>query len=114
MNTAEALDGDDIADLILEDEKTVLVIENYYTSSGHGHSYDGYLSFGQREGKRSVVVLLCVTGNSAEQIDGWEEASVVTYSSSYGDWWTTLSAMSTTSGIALPSIHSLIRCTSGS
>ena len=81
VNTTEAGDGGDIADLILEDEKTVLVIENYYTSSGHGHSYDGYLSFGEREGKRSVVVLLCVTQNSAEQIDGWEKASVVTYSS---------------------------------
>ena len=81
VNTTEAGAGGDIADLILEDEKTVLVIENYYTSSGHGHSYDGYLAFGEREGKRSVVVLLCVTQNSAEQIDGWEKASVVTYSS---------------------------------
>jgi hypothetical protein len=81
VNTTEAGDGGDIADLILEDDKTVLVIENYYTSSGHGHSYDGYLSFGEREGKRSVVVLLCVTQNSAEQSDGWEKASVVTYSS---------------------------------
>ncbi len=80
VNTAEAGAGGDIADLILEDEKTVLVIENYYTSSGHGHSYDGYLSFGEREGKRSVVVLLCVTKNSAEQSDGWEKASLVTYS----------------------------------
>jgi hypothetical protein len=81
VNTDEAGDGGDIADLILEDEKTVLVIENYYTSSGHGHSYDGYLSFGEREGKRSVVVLLCVTQNGAEQSDGWEHAAVVTYSS---------------------------------
>ena len=54
VNTAEAGAGGDIADLIVEDEKTVLVVENYYTSSGHGHSYDGYLSFGEREGKRSV------------------------------------------------------------
>ncbi len=81
VNTAEAGAGGDIADLILEDEKTVLVVENFYTSSGHGHSYAGYLSFGKRGGKRSVVVLLCETQNSAEQSDGWEEASVVTYSS---------------------------------
>jgi hypothetical protein len=81
VNTAEAGAGGDIADLIVEDEKTVLVVENYYASSGHGHSYDGYLSFGEREGKRSVVVLLCATRNSAEQSDGWEKASVVTYSS---------------------------------
>jgi PD-(D/E)XK nuclease superfamily len=80
VNTAEAGDGGDIADLILEDEETVLVVENYYTSSGHGHSYDGYLSFGEREGKRCVVVLLCATRNSAEQSEGWDKASVVTYS----------------------------------
>jgi hypothetical protein len=81
VNTAGVGDGGDIADLVLEDDKTVLVIENYYTSSGHGHSYDGYLSFGESQGKRSVVVLLCVTQNSAEQSDGWEQASIVTYSS---------------------------------
>lgn len=81
VNTAEAGAGEDIADLILEDEKTVLVVENFYISSGHGHSYAGYLSFGKRGGKRSVVVLLCETQNSGEQSDGWEKASVVTYSS---------------------------------
>jgi hypothetical protein len=80
VNTATAGAEGDIADLILEDEKTVLVVENYYTSSGHGHSYHGYLSFGERDGKRSVVVLLCATRNSAEQSDGWQKASVVTYS----------------------------------
>jgi hypothetical protein len=45
VNTAEAGAGGDIADLIVEGDTTVLVVENYYTSSGHGHSYDGYLSF---------------------------------------------------------------------
>ena len=80
VNTAEAGAGGDIADLIVEDDKAVLVVENYYTSSGHGHSYDGYLSFGEREGKRGIVVLLCATQNSAEQSDGWEKAPVVTYS----------------------------------
>jgi len=39
VNTTEAGTGGDIADLILEDEETLLVVENYYTSSGHGHSY---------------------------------------------------------------------------
>jgi hypothetical protein len=81
VSTAQERGGEDIADLILEDEKTVLVIENFYPSSGHGHSYDGYLSFGEREGKRSVVVLLCETQNAVEQTDGWENASVVTYKS---------------------------------
>src|SRR5579862_969928 len=54
VNTAEAGAGGDIADLIVEGDKTVLVVENYYTSSGHGHSYHGYLSFGERGGKRGV------------------------------------------------------------
>jgi hypothetical protein len=81
VDTAAAGGTGDVADLVLEDEKTVLVIENYYTSSGHGHSYWGYRAFGAREGKTSVVVLLCVTQNSAEQTDGWEHAAVVTYSS---------------------------------
>ncbi|MBO0864211.1 MAG: PD-(D/E)XK nuclease family protein [Mycobacterium sp.] len=80
VNTADAGAGGDVADLIVEDKNTVLVVENYYTSSGHGHGYHGYLSFGEQEGKRSVVVLLCAAQNSAEQGDGWEEASVVTYS----------------------------------
>jgi len=80
VNTTEAGTGGDIADLILEDEETLLVVENYYTSSGHGHSYYGYKSFGEREGKTCVVVLLCATRNSAEQSEGWEKASVVTYS----------------------------------
>jgi hypothetical protein len=81
VNTAAAGEAGDIADLIVEDEKTVLVVENYYTSSGHGHSYCGYLSFGKQDRKRSVVVLPCATRNSAEQTDGWENASVVTYPS---------------------------------
>ena len=80
VNTTEAGTGGDIADLILEDEETLLVVENYYTSSGHGHSYYGYKSFGEREGKTCVVVLLCATRNSAEQSEGWEKASVITYS----------------------------------
>jgi hypothetical protein len=80
VNTAAAGAVGDIADLILEEEKTVLVVENYYTSSGHGHSYCGYLKFGEREGKTCVVVLLCATQDSAEQSEGWEKASVVTYS----------------------------------
>lgn len=81
VNTAEAGDGGDIADVVVDGAETVLVIENFHTSSGHGHSYDGYLSFGSREGKRSVVVLLCETRDSGVQSDGWEQASVVTYAS---------------------------------
>ncbi len=71
--------GMDIADLILEGRDTVVVVENYYTSSGHGHCYDCYLEFGARSKKRSVVVLLCERENRAELTDSWENAPVVTY-----------------------------------
>lgn len=79
----------DIADLVLEDDDTVIVIENYYTSDGHGHSYEGYLKFGARSGKRSVVVMLCASVNSALLADGWEHAAVVSYAeliTSLTDW----------------------------
>lgn len=74
------MDIADIADIVLENESVVLVVENYFTSDGHGHSYEGYRSFGERDGKVSVVVLLCGTENVAAQTDGWEGAAVLTYS----------------------------------
>jgi hypothetical protein len=79
VNTSEPGDSMDIADLVLEDHDTVIVVENYYTSSGHGHCYDGYLKFGQRDKKRSVVVLLCENENRTQLTDGWEKAPVITY-----------------------------------
>lgn len=79
VNTSIDADGMDIADLVLEDDRTVLVVENYYISDGHGHSYDGYRSFGAREGKDSVVVMLCGEMNASGLTDGWENAPVVTY-----------------------------------
>lgn len=79
FNTPEPGRGMDIADLVLEDDDTVIVVENYYTSSGHGHSYDGYLKYGARNRKNSVVVLLCENQNSTKQTCGWEKARVVTY-----------------------------------
>lgn len=79
VNTSGPDEGMDIADLVLEDHETVVVVENYYTSSGHGHAYERYLRFGARGGKRSLVVLLCENENRAEQTDGWENAPVVTY-----------------------------------
>jgi len=42
VNTSDSEDGRDIADLVLEGEHERLVIENYFTSDGHGHSYDHY------------------------------------------------------------------------
>ena len=72
-------EGSDIADLVLEDHETTIVIENYYTSDGHGHAYEGYQRFGAIGGTRSVVVILCETENRAALTDGWENAPVVTY-----------------------------------
>lgn len=81
VNTAaEGPDGD-IADLVLENERERIVIENYYTSDGHGHSYEGYLTFAETGGSRGVVVLLCNDRDSSRQSEGWECAAVVTYAS---------------------------------
>lgn len=79
VNTSQTGAGMDIADLVLEDHETIIVVENYYTSDGHGHSYAGYLALGAREGKRSVGVLLCETEDRSALADGWEEAPVVVY-----------------------------------
>jgi hypothetical protein len=79
VNTSDAGDGDDVADLVLENDDAVIVVENYFTSDGHGHSYDGYLRFSQRGGRRGAVVLLCHDQDSLLQTMGWENASVVTY-----------------------------------
>lgn len=84
VNTSEIDDPWDIADLVLECPSAVVVIENYYRSDGHGHSYDGYLAHGQREGKRGVVVLLCQEEDRSRQMFGWENAAVVTYETLIG------------------------------
>jgi hypothetical protein len=57
----------------------VIVVENYFTSDGHGHNYDGYLGLSQRDGRRGAVVLLCADEDSPLQAAGQENASVVTY-----------------------------------
>jgi len=80
VNTSKPGKPMDIADIVLEGDKTVIVVENYHSSSGHGHSFYGYQEYGARDGKRSVVVLLCETIGSSLQTDGWENAPVVTYS----------------------------------
>src|SRR6476660_4514773 len=49
-NTSENGQPMDIADLVLENASTTIVIENYFTSDGHGHSYEGYRAFGARDG----------------------------------------------------------------
>ena len=71
--------GADIADLVLESEAAVIVVENYFTSDGHGHSYSGYLAFSVRDGKRGAVALLCRNEDVSLQTAGWEDAAVLTY-----------------------------------
>ena len=81
VNTSDGTGAEDIADLVLTNDDAVIVVENYFTSDGHGHSYGGYLSYSQRGGRQGAVVLLCHDRNSLLQKDGWEFASVVTYGS---------------------------------
>ena len=80
VNTSDSA-KEDIADLVLlgNETRTVLVVENYYISSGHGHSYEGYRSYGDRVGKRGVVVMLCEMADRDQLTCGWGNAAVVTY-----------------------------------
>ena len=64
----------DIADLVLESDAVVLVVENYFTSDGHGHRYDGYLKHSLRDGRQGGVVLLCRDQDGSSQTEGWENA----------------------------------------
>jgi hypothetical protein len=79
VNTSVGGAGADIADLVLESEDAVIVIENYFTSDGHGHSYSGYLAFSVQDGKSGVVALLCRDEDVSLQTLGWEDAAVLTY-----------------------------------
>ncbi len=79
VNTSEAGGSEDISDLVLESDDAVIVVENYETSDGHGHSFHGYHKFSERGGKRGTVVLLCADADQALLSDGWESAIVVTY-----------------------------------
>lgn len=71
--------GADIADIVLTSEHARVVVENYESSDGHGHDYHRYLDYGGLEERQSVVVLLCPRRQSHLQVDGWEQAVVVTY-----------------------------------
>lgn len=79
VNTSGSGEGGDIADLVLENDAAVIVVENYETSDGHGHSYKGYQKFGKQGGKTGIVVILCAEEDNALQRQGWEQAPVVTY-----------------------------------
>lgn len=80
VNTASSINGADIADLVLESEATRIVVENYFTSDGHGHSYERYLNYSRRGGKKGAVVLLCREEDLSRLSQGWENAHVLTYS----------------------------------
>lgn len=84
VNTSGMDESGDIADLVLESASAVVVIENYLLSDGHGHGYHRYLSYGGRDSRRAAVVLLCQHEDRSLQIDGWENAAVVTYATLIG------------------------------
>jgi hypothetical protein len=79
VNTAARGQGEDIADIVLDGGQTTIVIENYWTSHGHGHSYDGYRDYGARRTARSVVVMLCEIEARTSLVEGWAQAPVVLY-----------------------------------
>jgi hypothetical protein len=79
VSTSDAEDAADIADLVLDNEAQRIVVENYFTSDGHGHDYARYLRYAQRGGRRGAVVLLCQDADGSRQSNGWEKAAVVTY-----------------------------------
>ncbi len=71
--------GKDIADIVLAGERARIVVENYWTSDGHGHCHQCYLDFGRSGVDDAVVVLLCGRREPWRQDSGWEDAAVVTY-----------------------------------
>lgn len=79
VDTSNADETKDIADIVLDGRDATVVVENFATSDGHGHGYDRYLAYGAAGGRRSVVVLLCIRRESHRQVMGWENAVVVTY-----------------------------------
>ena len=79
INTAPAGHAPDIADLVLENDTTRIVVENYYTSDGHGHSYQGYLGYSRRDGHLGAVILLCRDEDRNRLMHGWQDSPVLTY-----------------------------------
>ncbi|MCP2370898.1 hypothetical protein BJ978_001574 [Agromyces terreus] len=84
VNTSVSGVGPDIADLVLESKTTCIVVENYFTSDGHGHSFDGYLGYALGRRARGIVVLLCRDHHVSLQTQGWQRAPVATYSGLVG------------------------------
>lgn len=81
-------DRADIADILVLTDSAAFVIENYFTSDGHEHSYDDYIKHGGRYRDNSVAVLLCGRREAVRQTKGWDKAPVVTYR----DWIASVTA----------------------
>lgn len=79
VNTALPSEEMDIADVVLESNTSRIVIENFFTSDGHGHGFDRYLSYSRADGRSGVVVMLCRDEDRSRLSDGWERAVVLTY-----------------------------------
>lgn len=79
VNTAADFGGADIADLVLETDAVRIVVENYFTSDGHGHSFERYLEYSRHDGRQGAVVLLCRDEDRNRLSHGWENAHIVTY-----------------------------------
>ena len=88
-NTALPGKREDKADIALHNGKTAFVIENYYQSDGHGHSFENYLGYGKdligvdrSEPGSSIVVMLCQYRDDERlEESGWGQGAVVTYES---------------------------------
>lgn len=91
VNTS-AGEGQDIADVVLENDDAVIVVENYFTSDGHGHSYADYDNHSRRDGRQGGVVLLCQDRDASLQTMGWEHACVVTYGRLVDRLWSAVQA----------------------
>ena len=52
------LQGRDIADIVLTSQAATIVVENYESSDGHGHDYQGYLDYARPGETTGVVVML--------------------------------------------------------
>lgn len=92
INTSTGDDPPDIADIVLESDEAVIVVENYFTSDGHGHCYKRYHDYGERDGRTGVVVLLCGSEDASLQTAGWEQAPVLTYGRLVSRLWGEISA----------------------
>lgn len=80
VNTSQKHEsGQDIADVVLTRAGASIVIENFYTSDGHGHDYSKYLAYSQLEDRHGVVVLFSATRDAHLMRHGWEHSVSLTY-----------------------------------